>query len=79
LRALAKKPGEEEAFESVLRAELEEEQHQMEEIERELGEEPSGGPQSAGAGSNREDAPPVSNGAQEGAESRSWWRAFWGL
>jgi hypothetical protein len=78
LRALAEKPGEEEAFESVLRAELEEEQHRMEEIERELGEEPSGGPQSAGAGSDREEAPPAGDGAQEGAEPRSRWKRWFG-
>ena len=40
LRELADKPGEEEAFEAALRAELEEERRQMEGVERELAEEP---------------------------------------
>jgi hypothetical protein len=40
LRELAEKPGEEEAFEAALRAELEEERRQMEGVERELAEEP---------------------------------------
>ena len=40
LRELADKPGEETAFESALRAELEEERRQMEELERELNETP---------------------------------------
>ena len=42
LRELAEKPGEEEAFEAALRAELEEERRQMEGVERELAEEPQG-------------------------------------
>jgi hypothetical protein len=78
LRELAEKPGEEEAFEAALRAELKEEQRQMEEIEGELGEEPSGGPQSAGVGSVREEAPPAGEGAQVGAEPWSWWRRMFG-
>jgi hypothetical protein len=78
LRELAEKPGEEEAFEAALRTELEEESIRMEEIERELGEEPSGGPQSAGAGSNREEARPAGVGAQEGSEQVSWWRRVFG-
>jgi hypothetical protein len=78
LHELADKKGEVTAFQSVLQAQLEEEQHRMEEIERELGEEPSGGPQSAGAGSVREEAPPAGVGAQVGAEPRSWWRRMFG-
>jgi hypothetical protein len=42
MRELAEKSGEVTAFESVLQAELEEEQYLMEEIERELGKEPQG-------------------------------------
>jgi hypothetical protein len=78
LRELAEKTGEVTAFESVLQAELEEEQHRMEEIERELGEEPSGVQQGAGVGSVREQAPPGGDGAQVGAEPRSWWRRVFG-
>jgi hypothetical protein len=78
LRELAGKTGEVTAFESVIRAELEEEQHRMEEIEQELVEEPLGGPQSAMAGSFREEAPPAGDGAQRGVEPRSWWRRMFG-
>jgi hypothetical protein len=47
--------------------------------ELEAPQEPPGGPQSAGAGSNREDAPPAGDGAQGGAEPRSsWWRRVFG-
>jgi hypothetical protein len=78
LRELADKPGEVAAFESVLRAELEKEQHQMEEIERELGEELSGDPQGAGAGSVREEeALPAGEGTQEATE-HPWWRKIFG-
>ncbi len=35
-------------------------------------------PQSAGAGSVREEAPPAGEDAQEGAESRTWWRRVFG-
>lgn len=40
LAELAKDPGEEAAFESAVRTELEEERHRMEELERELGGSP---------------------------------------
>jgi hypothetical protein len=47
--------------------------------EQEAPQEPPGGPQSAGAGSNREEAPPAGDGTQEGAEPRSsWWRRVFG-
>jgi hypothetical protein len=50
--------------------------------EQEAPKEPPGGPQSAGAGSNREETPPrgfASDGAQEDArEPRSWWRRMFG-
>jgi hypothetical protein len=79
LRELAGKTGEVTAFESVIRAELEEEQHRMEEIEQELVEEPLGGPQSTVPGSVREEAPPAAgDGAQRGAEPRFWWRRMFG-
>jgi hypothetical protein len=35
-------------------------------------------PLSAGAESNREETPPAGDGAQEGAEPRSWWRRMFG-
>ena len=79
LRELAGKTGEVTAFESVIRAELEEEQHRMEEIEQELVEEPLGSPQSTVPGSVREEAPPAAgDGAQRGAETRFWWRRMFG-
>jgi hypothetical protein len=88
VQKLAKRLDEEGAFESALRAELEEEQHRMEEIEQELGEKPPGGPQSAGAVSSSEEAPPAGKGAQDASErprdtaefpvrgslTRPWWR-----
>jgi hypothetical protein len=46
--------------------------------ELEASQEATGGPQSAGAGSNREEAPPTGEGSQEGAEPRSWWRRVFG-
>jgi hypothetical protein len=79
VQELAKRPDEEGAFESALRAELEEEQHQMEALERELGEEPSGGPQSAVAGRVLgEETRPGGVEAQEGAQRPSWWRRVFG-
>ena len=69
LRELASKPTEEAAFESAIRAELEQE-HRMEEFERELGEvqrqpRPEDAESRLGTG-----------GAQASVE-RPWWR-FWG-
>jgi hypothetical protein len=46
--------------------------------EQEAPQEPPGGPQSAAAGSVREEAPPAGDGAQEGVEARSWWRRVLG-
>jgi hypothetical protein len=79
LGELAEKPGEEAAFESAVRAELEEERHRMEEVKRELDEvrqEPSGGPQSAEQGSREEPCP----GGEEvqGDSERPWWRRLLG-
>jgi hypothetical protein len=78
VRELAKKPGEEGAFEAALRAELEEERRRMEEVERELGEEPPGGPQSAAEGRVSPLPRPGGVEAQEGAEPRPWWRRVFG-
>jgi hypothetical protein len=47
--------------------------------DQEAPQEPPGGPQSAGASSGRErNATPAGEGAQEGAEPRSWWRRVFG-
>jgi len=78
LRALAKKPGEEEAFESALRAELEEESRRIEEVERELAEEPPGDLESAVEEQERAEPRPDTGGAQENAELRSRWRRIFG-
>jgi hypothetical protein len=47
VRELAERPGEEEAFEAALRAELEEESRRMEEVDWELAEEPPEAPETA--------------------------------
>jgi hypothetical protein len=78
VRELAEKPGEEEAFEAALRAELEEESRRMEEVERALAKEPPGGPQSAAEGRGSGETRPGGVEAQQGAEPRSWWRRVFG-
>jgi hypothetical protein len=80
LGELAEKPGEEAAFESAVRAELEEERRRLEEVEWELEEvrqEPSGGTQSAEQGS-REEPRPGGEEVQGDSERRSWWRRIFG-
>ena len=70
LRELAREPSEQAAFESAIRAELEQEQHRMEEFERELGEvqrQPRPEDEESRLGTG---------GAQASVE-RPWWR-FWG-
>jgi prolyl-tRNA synthetase len=70
LRELASKPSEEAAFESAIRAELEQEQHRIEEFERELGEvqwEPE----------PEDTEPRLRPGDAQTSEERPWWR-FWG-
>jgi hypothetical protein len=68
LRELAGKPTEEAAFEAAIRAELEQEQHRMEEFERELSE----------VQRERVDIEPrLSTGDAQSSEERPWWR-FWG-
>jgi len=68
LRELAGNPTEEAAFEAAIRAELEQEQHRMEEFERELGE----------VQRERVDAEPrLSTGDAQSSDERPWWR-FWG-
>jgi hypothetical protein len=70
LRELASKPTEEAAFESAIRAELEQEQHRMEEFKRELGE--------VQRQPRPEDAEPhLGTGGAQASEERPWWR-FWG-
>jgi hypothetical protein len=78
VRELAERPGEEEAFESALRAELEEERHRMEGVERELAEEPPGVPQTAVEEQKRGEPRSGAGAAQEEAEPRSWWRRVFG-
>jgi hypothetical protein len=70
LHELASKPSEEAAFESAIRAELEQEQHRIEEFERELGEvqqEPE--PEDTKPRLRTEDT--------QTSDERPWWR-FWG-
>jgi hypothetical protein len=62
LRELAAKPGEEAALESAIQTELAEERRRMEEVERELEEEPRS----------------AAGGAQEAAERPWWRRVFGG-
>ena len=70
LRELVSKPTEEAAFESAIRAELEQEQHRIEEFERELGE--------AQQELEPEDTEPhLRTGDTQTSEERPWWR-FWG-
>ena len=70
LRELASKPPEEAAFESAIRAQLEQEQHRMEEFERELGE--------VQHQPRPEDAEPrLGTGGAQASVERPWWR-FWG-
>ena len=62
------RPGEEEEFESALQAELEEERRRMEELERELDEEPPGAAEEQEEGAE----PQSSTGdTQEGAEPQA--------
>jgi hypothetical protein len=70
LRELAREPSEQAAFESAIRAELEQEQHRMEKFERELGE--------VQQQRRPEDTEPrLSTGDAQTSEERPWWR-FWG-
>ena len=79
MQEVAEGPDKEEAFESALRAELEEERRRMEELERELGEEPSEVPETAAEEQEERAEPQSSTGdAREGAEPRSWWRRLFG-
>ena len=78
VRELADKPGEEEAFEAALRAELEEERRRMEVVERELAEEPPGAPQTAVEEQERAEPRSGTGAAQVEAEPRSWWRRVFG-
>jgi hypothetical protein len=67
------------AFDWTLRAELEEERSLMEEIERELDEESSGAPESAGEGQERAEARAAATaGFQTATERRSWWKRVFG-
>ncbi len=78
VRELTERPGEEEALEAALRAELEEESRRMEEVERDLAAEPSVAPETATEEPDRAQPRSSTGGAQEGAEPRSWWRRVFG-
>jgi len=78
VRELAEKPGDEKAFESALRAELEEESRRMEEVERELDEKPLGAPAVSGEEQKRGEPRSGTGGFQQEAEPRSWWRKLFG-
>jgi hypothetical protein len=75
LRELADRPGGEAAFESAVRAELEEERRRIEEVERELDEvrqEPAGAPERAAQ------PRPASGSFQTASERLPWWRRLFG-
>jgi hypothetical protein len=65
VRELVKRPGEEEALEAALRAELEEESRRMAEVERDLAADSLGAPETAAE-------------EQERTEPRPWWRRMFG-
>ena len=74
---LAESPGEEVAFESAMRTELEEESHRMEELERELEEmrqKLPGAPQRAAAEPKRHESHPARGNFQTASERLPWWR-----
>ncbi len=74
VQELAESAGEEEAFESVLRAELEEESRRMEDLERVLNEERSGAPETAAE--EPEVEPRSGTEGPHTAAERRWWE-FW--
>jgi hypothetical protein len=78
VRELAERPGEEEAFEAALRAELEEERRRMEGVERELAEEPPGAAQPAVEEQEWAEPQSGTGAAQVEAEPRPWWRRVLG-
>jgi hypothetical protein len=72
-------PDKEAAFDSTLRAELEEERSLMEEIERELDEESSGAHESADEGQERaEGRAAATEGFQTATERRGFWSRLFG-
>ena len=75
MQELAERPGEEEAFESALRAELEEERRRMEDLERNLNEEPSKAPETS-AEEPESTEPRSSSAGSQTATERRWWE-FW--
>ena len=78
IRELAERPGEEAAFELALRAELEEERRLIEEVERELDEEPQGDLKSGAEEQEGAELRSGTRGRQTAAERRSWWRRMFG-
>jgi len=75
MQELAERPGEEEAFESALRAELEEERRRMEDLERNLNEEPPGAPETSAQEPESTELRSSSAGPPR-ATVRRWWK-FW--
>jgi hypothetical protein len=75
---LAARPDEDEAFESALRAELEEERRRMQDLERELGEEPSEVPENTTQEQKKAKPRSIPGETQEGADHGSWWRRVFG-
>jgi hypothetical protein len=78
LRKLAEKPGEEEALEAALRAELEEESRRMEEVERELAEKPPVALETVVEEQEKAEPGLGTGDPQEEAEPRPWWRRVFG-
>jgi hypothetical protein len=81
LRELADKPDKETAFESALRAEVEEERHRLEEVERELNEahpepENAQGPRESPEIPGPNETTTEGGGGQETSSERRWWE-FW--
>jgi hypothetical protein len=77
LRELAKRPGEEVAFESAVQTELEEERHRMEELERELEEmrqKLPGAPEQAAVEPKRHESHPARGDFRTAPERLPWWR-----
>jgi hypothetical protein len=71
-------PDKEAAFDSTLRAELEEERSLLEEVERELDEESSGAPESAGEGQEKAEPRAATEGFQTATERRGLWSRLFG-
>ncbi len=81
LRELADRPGEEAAFESALRAEIEEESRRIEEVEEELDEvrqEQPGASETVAGGPESEELRPARSSFQTTSERVPWWKRVFG-